>query len=130
MTTEGKKHAVIRNWRDQEPRVGHINAVVWGMLGSANTEGEKEDLHCMQGIAGIAKHAVQSGKGTDYHSHPDAEQVYCILKGNGVMFIDDERRPVREGDIVYLPPNCKHQMLNESDDWVEHYIMCTVPNSD
>jgi mannose-6-phosphate isomerase-like protein (cupin superfamily) len=118
---------LIRNWRDETPYVGHEAAVIWSLLRSARMGGERRDLHVMRGMTGIVKHALQPGKASDYHCHAGMEQVYYILKGAGVMRIDDERYPVREGDVVYLPPGVMHQMLNESDDWIEHLIIsCPV----
>ena len=30
---------------------------------------------------------------------------------------------VREGDSVYIPPKVKHQMINSTDEWVEHLLL-------
>jgi mannose-6-phosphate isomerase-like protein (cupin superfamily) len=118
---------VIRNWRDETPYVSHNAAVIWSLLRPADVKGEKRDLHVLRGMTGVVKHALQPRKESDYHSHADIEQVYFILKGAGVMVIDGERHPVREGDVVYLPPRVMHQMLNEGDDWIEHLIIsCPV----
>jgi quercetin dioxygenase-like cupin family protein len=117
----------MRNWRDETPYVGHNAAVIWSLLRQADVEGEKRDLNVLRGMTGIVKHAMQPGKESDYHNHTDIEQVYYILKGKGTMVIDDERYPVREGDVVYLPPQVMHRMVNDSDDWVEHLIIsCRV----
>jgi mannose-6-phosphate isomerase-like protein (cupin superfamily) len=119
---------VIRNWRDETPYVGHNAAIIWSLLRPADVEGEKRDLNALRGMTGIVKHAMQPGMESDYHNHQDIEQVYYILKGNGTMVIDDERYPVREGDVVYLPPKAMHRIINDSDDWVEHLIIsCKVP---
>jgi quercetin dioxygenase-like cupin family protein len=121
---------LIRNWRDETPYVSHNAAVIWSLLRAAAAQGETRDLHVMRGMSGIVKHALQPRKESDYHRHADIEQVYYILRGSGVMRIDGERYPVREGDVVYLPPNVMHQMLNESDDWIEHLIIsCPVTGS-
>ncbi len=118
---------VIRNWRDETPYVGHNAAIIWSLLRPANVEGEKRDLNVLRGMQGIVKHALQPGKESDYHSHEDIEQVYYILKGNATMVIDEERYPVREGDVVYLPPQAMHRIVNDSEDWVEHLIIsCRV----
>jgi mannose-6-phosphate isomerase-like protein (cupin superfamily) len=122
---------VIRNWRDETPYIGHESAIIWSLLRSAAAKGEKRDLHVMRTMTGIVKHALQPRKESDYHSHADIEQVYFILRGTGVMLIDGERYPVREGDVVYLPPRVMHRMINESDDWVEHLIIsCPIANAE
>jgi mannose-6-phosphate isomerase-like protein (cupin superfamily) len=122
---------VIRNWRDVGPRVGHENAIVWRLLNPAHggraepgaVADDAQAAACLQRITGLARHALQGGKRSDYHVHPNAEQVYYILRGRGALIVDGERYPVREGDVVYLPPGVYHQAVNESDDWMEHLII-------
>jgi len=61
--------------------------------------------------------------------HKDREQIYYFIRGEGKMKIDDEIYPVKTGDTVYLPPKAYHQLINDSDDWIEH-ILVTVPVSE
>jgi quercetin dioxygenase-like cupin family protein len=84
---------------------------------------DAQAVSVLQRIAGVARHALQSGKRSDYHLHQDAEQLYYILRGHGHMIVDDEQYPVREGDVVYLPPGVRHRAVNDSDDWMEHLII-------
>lgn len=129
----------ILNWRDVAPRVGHDNAIVWRLLSpalSAAASGQaaagaaagaggaaSDATACLQRITGISRHALQGRKQSDHHVHQDAEQIYCILRGNGALLVDGERYPVREGDVVYLPAGVHHQAVNETDDWMEHLII-------
>jgi quercetin dioxygenase-like cupin family protein len=121
---------VVRNWRDVGPRVGHDNAIVWRLLNSAQggppaagAVADDDRASCLQRITGVARHALQGGKRSDYHIHQDAEQFYYVLRGQGALIVDGERYPVREGDVVYLPAGVQHQAVNESDDWMEHLIV-------
>ena len=66
---------------------------------------------------------MQAGREGDYHAHEDVEQLYYFTRGQGQMRLDDKLYPVREGDTVHVPPGSKHQLLNDSDDWVEHLIL-------
>jgi quercetin dioxygenase-like cupin family protein len=125
----------IRNWRDMQPRVGHDNAIVWNILrpegagaagGAEQVKGfdpEAQAVNVLQRMTGVARHALQAGKRSDYHQHPDAEQLYYVLRGQGKMIVDDESYPIREGDVIYLPPGVKHRAVNDSDDWMEHVIV-------
>ena len=119
---------VIRNWRDQPPTVGHNSALIWSLLQSKDGQrAASQEMACLQAMRGVTKHALQGRKTSDYHSHEDMEQVYYILSGNGTVLIDDERHPVREGDVVYLPPQTRHQLINDGEDWIEHLIIsCRV----
>src|SRR5687768_3150834 len=128
----------IRNWRDIQPRVGHENAIVWNILrpegagqgggGQAQEQARGFDpdaqaASVLQRISGVARHALQAGKRSDYHVHNDAEQLYYVLRGQGKMIVDDETYPIREGDVIYLPPGVRHRAVNDSDDWMEHVII-------
>ena len=45
------------------------------------------------------------------HSH-EQEQCYYIIAGNGLMFIDDQTKEVKEGDAVFIPSNSTHGIKN------------------
>jgi len=42
------------------------------------------------------------------HIHVQHEEVVYVVKGSGTMRLGDERREVREGDIVYIPRKTVH----------------------
>ena len=42
------------------------------------------------------------------------------------MKIDDQIYDVKEGDSVHLPPKTKHQLINDSEDWIQHSIVSIV----
>ncbi|HXO09940.1 MAG TPA: cupin domain-containing protein [Solirubrobacteraceae bacterium] len=48
------------------------------------------------------------------HSHPTHE-FYYVTSGRGVMTIADEEREVRQGDLVYIPPDVTHSLRTVSD---------------
>ena len=123
-----------------QPRVGHDNAIVWNILrpvgagqGAGGGAGAPEQAkgfdpdaqaaNVLQRITGVARHALQAGKRSDYHAHADAEQLYYVLRGQGKMIVDDETYPIREGDVIYLSPGVKHRAVNDSDGWMEHVII-------
>ncbi|MGI8424259.1 MAG: cupin domain-containing protein [Chloroflexota bacterium] len=122
-----------------QPRVGHDNAIVWNILRPAQAgvgdgaapaveqprgfDPEAQAVNVLQRITGVARHALQAGKRSDYHQHADAEQLYYVLRGSGQMIVDDEAYPIREGDVIYLPPGVRHRAVNDSDDWMEHVIV-------
>ena len=59
------------------------------------------------------------------HNH-DPEQCYYIIKGKGLMIIEEETREVTAGDAVYIPPNTKHGMKNIGNDILE-YLTANSP---
>jgi len=50
----------------------------------------------------------------DAHTHPKAE-VYFFFKGNGFVQVDGEKEPVAPGDVIYIPPDALHTVINEEN---------------
>ena len=69
---------------------------------------DKIDVACRYSLC----HAVvRAGQSTTPHRLRTSE-VYYILEGEGVMFIDDESSPVRPGVAVYIPSNAAQHIEN------------------
>ena len=49
------------------------------------------------------------------HSH-DADQVYVIVTGTGVMHVDGEEQEVGAGTLVFVPRNALHSIRNHSSE--------------
>lgn len=114
---------LIRNWRDEEPVVRHMSAVVWGGM-RAQKDGDVSDpLCCLERLRGFARHALQGRKTSDHHQHHHMEQVYYIISGRGEALCGERRYPVEEGDAIYLPTDVPHQMFNTGEAWVEHHVI-------
>jgi mannose-6-phosphate isomerase-like protein (cupin superfamily) len=113
---------LIRNWRDEEPIVNHMSAIVWGGL-RHRRDGETNPLFCLERLRGFARHALQGRKTSDHHQHRHQEQVYYIIAGRGEVLCGERRYPVEEGDAVYLPTDVPHQMFNTGEAWVEHHVI-------
>jgi mannose-6-phosphate isomerase-like protein (cupin superfamily) len=54
---------------------------------------------------------IPKGSEQPIHAH-DPEQCYYIIKGTGLMIIEDETREVTSGDAIYIPSNKKHGIKN------------------
>ena len=39
-------------------------------------------------------------------------EVYYILEGEGIMYIDDENAEISSGQVVYIPPSAKQYIKN------------------
>ena len=53
------------------------------------------------------------------HSH-HKEEVYLFIRGEGFAVIDGTRYPVKAGDVVRIPPDATHSVVNESDGTIHH----------
>ena len=58
---------------------------------------------------------VEPGGTNQPHSHEDEEQVYLIKSGKGTISVGDEKRRVKEGDVIYLPPKITHAFYNDEE---------------
>jgi mannose-6-phosphate isomerase-like protein (cupin superfamily) len=113
----------IRNWEDVSPYIGHETAIIWPIYRGAGEPGMPLEEAPMEGMVGFTRHMMQAGKSGDYHDHEDREQVYYFISGHGKMKLDGEIYDVREGDTVHIPAKIKHQLINDSDDWIEHLLV-------
>lgn len=115
----------VRNWREATPVVSHESAIIWRILDEAGSEGLEYGEAPLQGLQSLTLHRMQAGKSGDYHEHEEQEQeqVYYFTEGRGKMKIDGDIYEVKEGDAVCVPPRAKHQMINDSDDWLAHLII-------
>jgi quercetin dioxygenase-like cupin family protein len=67
---------------------------------------------------------VAAGGYTPHHAH-DFEHEVLILKGRGVVKSEQGDRPCQAGDVVWVPPNVKHQFQNTGAAPLE--FICSIP---
>ena len=109
---------LIRDVRDREYFTTLDNAFLCELLHPAN---ETEELAIRFSIA----HAiVKPGEMTRPHRLKTAAEIYYILDGKGVLFIDTESATVRSGQAVYIPPNSTQYIQNMGDS--ELSFLCIV----
>lgn len=75
----------------------------------------------------LAEARLAPGAQTEAHRHPNTEEIYYILSGEGVMRIaGEEPRTVGPGDGIAIPPGTPHQIRNTgTTDLV--FLCCCVP---
>jgi mannose-6-phosphate isomerase-like protein (cupin superfamily) len=71
----------------------------------------------------MAHARVAPGESTLKHRLAGSE-VYYIIKGKGIMYIDSEEREAGEGDTVYIPPHSMQSIKNTGEE--ELIFMCIV----
>ena len=59
----------------------------------------------------------------------ESEEIYFVVSGHGEMCLGEERREMRAGQIVQIPPGVFHQMTNMGDEPL-HFIYCYGPAGD
>jgi quercetin dioxygenase-like cupin family protein len=63
------------------------------------------------------------------HVHQVQEQIYHVLKGEGILTLNDERKLMREHDYVYIPPGVRHSFSNTGLDTLV-FLVITTPTHD
>ena len=81
-------------------------------------------IHFSLGYVTLEPHGGQ----VPWHSQ-EQEEIYLILEGWGEMCLGSERREVRGGQAVYIPPGVFHQLTN-SGSTPMRMIYCYGPAGD
>lgn len=55
---------------------------------------------------------LNQGEGIVPHKHTDVEEIYIILEGEGVMTVGTRTSTVFAGEVVYIPLNTTHFIIN------------------
>lgn len=73
----------------------------------------------------LRQFVVEPGGHTPRHSHDYEHEVY-VVSGRGDVLLEGERRPIRAGDVIYVPAHEEHQFrAHEEGDGLR--FLCAVP---
>ena len=67
---------------------------------------------------------VEPGGSTPFHTHPWEHEAF-ILSGSGIVISNEGERPIKEGDVVFVPPDEEHQFRNTGEE--ELKFLCLIP---
>ncbi|TFF95158.1 cupin domain-containing protein [Candidatus Thorarchaeota archaeon] len=96
----------VKRFDDCEEIIAIDNTILREIL---NPRHDQADLHLDYSIA----HAiVRSGDSSAPHVLRRSSEVYYILKGRGVMHVDEESVEVGPLDAVYVPPGSRQYIDN------------------
>ena len=78
---------------------------------------------------GCAVHVVPPGKRScPFHNHRAEEEMFFIVKGEGLLRYGTETRRIRAGDVICCPvggPETAHQIINDSDGYLCYLSVST-----
>lgn len=57
------------------------------------------------------------------HYHKKAEQIFYILSGIAVFYIEEQKITIREGETLTILPEQRHYIANESDTSIEFLVI-------
>ena len=90
--------------------------------------GEKEYRAKMffDGSNRIMKGTLIPGASIGMHTHEDSSETIFIIKGQGALIDEGERKKVSEGDCLYCPKGHSHSLINDSESDLEFYAVVPI----
>jgi mannose-6-phosphate isomerase-like protein (cupin superfamily) len=73
----------------------------------------------------VKQEIMPPGTAEKKHFHNRAEQLFYILKGEAVFYINNEKWFVKEGESITVLPGSEHYISNESQEDVEFLVIST-----
>jgi mannose-6-phosphate isomerase-like protein (cupin superfamily) len=92
----------VQNLSNQLPFITKDGSTIRSILDRTNAPVQNQSL---------AEARVAAGHRTERHYHNMTEELYFILEGAGEIELDGERRTVRPGDAIFIPPGAWHTIL-------------------
>lgn len=72
----------------------------------------------------IAIVEIMKGCSSEAHIHPDSEEYYFIIEGEGKLVIDGQIRDLKRNDLAKIPKGKVHQIFNNSLTTLKFLCMC------
>ena len=109
---------LVKKLRDCEPFIANDGCLIRELLHPKNDPYELP--------YSIAYAQVTGGKHTYKHLLKQTE-VYYIISGQGLMYIDDEKQTVSTGDIIFIPAGSVQWLANTEVSPLEFLAMVNPP---
>ena len=61
------------------------------------------------------------------HTHEVEEQIYYILEGEGIMELDGDKKIVRPGLTIFIPPQVRHALYNTGTKDLTFLVVTSPP---
>jgi quercetin dioxygenase-like cupin family protein len=75
---------------------------------------------------------LEPGEAPPLHIHPDTEQVFYIVQGEGELRVGDEGKGsyrVKPGDVVRIPPATWHRIINDGAEDIRYISVDAFPGA-
>lgn len=95
-------------------------------FGSVHWVAREDDPPGAEMTVGLA--VFDAGKGNAEHTHPNCEEAVYVLDGSVEHTLGDQRTTLHAGDLIIVPRNVPHRLLNTSDAPVRAYIVFSSPD--
>lgn len=75
----------------------------------------------------LAHAKVKPGDTSLPHRLKTSSEIYYVLKGQGIVYIDEESKEVEGGNVVYIPPNAVQYIKNIGNEELEFLCIVSPP---
>jgi quercetin dioxygenase-like cupin family protein len=107
------------------PTIAHRSGLDWRLLSmDQKTQGDIQvevnpKFRCLKRITYVSLAKLQPSLSYEPHEHTDHEEIYYIFSGKGKIRIGNETARFKDGDVIYIPENKVHSIINDGDDMIE-----------
>jgi quercetin dioxygenase-like cupin family protein len=86
---------------------------------------DRTDARCSEVFVTI----MQQDAGNPLHRHPEAEQIFYVIEGAGMLMIGLEREeyPIVQGDVVRIPPDTWHSVRAHGSPIIKYLCVDCFP---
>jgi mannose-6-phosphate isomerase-like protein (cupin superfamily) len=98
------------------PFISQHGEIIYELIGRA--VGEATQRHS------VAYVVIPPGKSSLLHYHPEAEESYCILRGQARMLLGDEEATIEAGQTVLIPSLKPHKVFSIGKEDLEFLAFC------
>ena len=70
-----------------------------------------------------AEAAIVPGQAHPFHCHPEQEEIIYVLSGKLEQWVEQEKRILGPGDVIFLPKGVVHASYNVGDEDVRLFVV-------
>ena len=74
---------------------------------------------CLKAITFVSFAELQPRLSHEPLIHDNREEVFYIITGTGKIKIGNEEARVKDGDIIYIPENTAHSIINDGEEMLK-----------
>lgn len=71
--------------------------------------------------------SIPPGEDVGEETHPATDQFFRIVEGEGEVWIDGKRSPVKEDDAILIPAGASHNLVNTGQKPLKFYTLYAPP---
>ena len=122
--SKGQRNAVVRHMAEVlwENPPAHSPGALSKMLVRPETAGSE--------LIDFRISTYQPMSYVEPHAHKVQEQIYHVLSGEGLMELGSDRRVVRPGEFIFIPPGVRHAIYNTGQGDLTFFVITTPPEDE